>query len=446
MTRRELLASMAAPLAAQPTARKPNIVVLFADDLGYGECGFQGNREIPTPNVDSIARAGVRFSNGYVTAPVCCPSRAGMITGRYQTRFGHEFNLIGKANQGANVGLPLSEKTIADHLKAAGYRTGLVGKWHLGGSPRYHPLRRGFEEFYGFLHEGHFYYPPPYRGGLTRLRTNEPPYDDENPVLRDTKPIVEPEYLTDALAREGAAFIGRNKEKPFFLYLAFNAIHSPMQAPVPLVREFPHIVDEQRRLFAAMLTSMDNAVGRVIGALRDAGVENDTLLIFLSDNGGPTAELTSNNQPLRGGKGQLWEGGIRIPFSMQWKGRIPGGVSYEEPVSSLDILPTALAAAGAKAAPLDGVDLLPYLSQGRGGVPHDSLFWRYGRSMALRRGRWKIVRQPAGRNAPAQFALYDLAADVAETRDLRESAKPDFERLSREVEELNRQMAPPLWN
>ncbi|MEZ5353166.1 MAG: sulfatase-like hydrolase/transferase [Bryobacteraceae bacterium] len=446
LDRRRFLTALAAPFAAQAQRRKPNIVILFADDLGFGECGFQGNREIPTPNIDSIASGGVRFTNGYVTAPVCCPSRAGMMTGRYQTRFGHELNLIGRANLEPNAGLPLTERTMAERYKAAGYATGLVGKWHLGASAPYHPLRRGFDEFYGFLHEGHFYNPPPYRGALTRLRTNEPPYDDANPVMRGTDPIVEPEYLTDALAREAVGFIDRHREHPFFLYLAFNAVHSPMQAPVPLVREFQHIQDEQRRLFAAMLSSMDSAAGRVLSTLRERNLDNDTLVFFLSDNGGPTAELTSTNEPLRGGKGQLWEGGIRVPFAVQWKGRIPGGVTYQEPVTSLDILPTGLAAAGAVGVQgLDGVNLLPYLTGEAKGAPHESLFWRYGRSIALRRGNWKIVRQSQTRNEDAPYRLYDLDRDVGETRDAASVNATELSRLREEVEALNREMVAPLW-
>ncbi|MEO7650804.1 MAG: sulfatase-like hydrolase/transferase, partial [Bryobacteraceae bacterium] len=191
LRRRTFLASLACSAAGQESARKPNVVILFADDLGYGELGFQGNAEIPTPHIDSIARNGVRCTNGYVSAPVCCPSRAGLMTGQYQTRFGHELNAIGKVNKQPGIGLPLSLLTMADHMKAAGYATGLFGKWHLGGTPAYHPMKRGFDEFFGFLHEGHFYYPEPYRGAVTRLRTNEPPYDEENPVLRGIEPVVE---------------------------------------------------------------------------------------------------------------------------------------------------------------------------------------------------------------------------------------------------------------
>jgi arylsulfatase B len=448
LNRRQFLAtltaggSVAAAQQRSGAARKPNIVILFADDLGYGEMGFQGNAEIPTPHTDSIAKAGVRFTQGYVSAPFCCPSRAGLMTGRYQTRFGHEMNAVGKTNLDPKVGLPFSEKTIADYLKAAGYTTGLVGKWHLGGTEPYHPQKRGFDEFYGFLHEGHFFYPPPYRGAVTRLRPNEPPYDDNNPVLRGNEPIVEPEYLTDALAREATAFIERHKEQPFFLYLPFNAIHSPMQAPVPGVKAFEDSIrGEQRRVFAAMLRSMDDAIGKVLGKVRSLGLEENTLIVFLSDNGGPTAELTSSNLPLRGGKGQLFEGGIRIPFAMQWKGRIPAGKTVTHPVISLDLLPTALAAAGAPVpSGRDGVNLLPVVTGQSAAPPHELLFWRYGRNIAVRKGKWKLVRQ-----ASTEFQLFDLDADPSETRDLAASQPAIAAGLQKELDRLNAQMVPPLW-
>lgn len=435
LTRRAFFGSAAVALQA---ARQPNVVILYADDLGSGELGFQGNPEIATPHIDSIARGGVRFEQGYSSAPFCCPARAGLMTGRYQTRFGHELNVVGKANLDPRIGLPLTQRTMADHLKSAGYATGLIGKWHLGSQPQFHPQRRGFDEFFGFLHEGHFYFPPPYRGGVTRLRTNEPPYDDENPILRGQNPVVEQEYLTDALAREAVGFVERNQQRPFYLNLAFNAIHSPMQAPVGLMKEFESIRDEHRRLFAAMLRSMDNAVGRVLTAIKQAGLEENTLIFFASDNGGPTAELTSSNYPLRGGKGQLYDGGIRVPFAMRWKGRVPEGKVVREPATALDILPTALDAAGVTAPRLDGLSLLKPLPKER------PLYWRYGQNAALRLGQWKIVRQsPPGK--AAEFQLFDLTQDPSEIADLSAAQPQRFDALRAEFRRLDAQMAPPLW-
>jgi len=462
----------AAPGAAQPKPRKPNIVLIVVDDLGYGELSCQGNPQVPTPNIDSIAAGGVRFTNGYVSAPVCSPSRAGFMTGRYQTRFGHEFNAIGVQNREEDIGLPLQEKTLADLLKREGYATGLVGKWHLGASRAYQPLRRGFDEFYGFLHEGHFYVPPPYRGVMTWFRVSslpeeagerlirgnyvfsthmgntEPPYDRENPILRGFQPVDESKYLTDAWAREAVAFIGRHATEPFFLYLAYNAPHSPMQATLAWMEKFQSIADIHRRIFAGMVGNLDASIGKVLEALRRHRLEDDTLVILFSDNGGPTRELTSSNAPLRAGKGHVYEGGIRIPFLIKWKGRLPAGKVYERPVISLDVAPTALAAAGAgERLPdnLDGVDLLPYLTGKNSGAPHRTLFWRYGNRVALREGDWKLVREPRRGQKTAPFELYNLAADIGEGRDLAAAHPEIVKRLAAELERYNRQMAAPLW-
>ncbi len=419
--RREFLAGLTglngAASRLHAAGRRPNIVLLLADDLGYGELGCQGNPEIPTPHIDSIARAGVRFTNGYVTAPFCCPSRAGILTGRYQTRFGCELNPVGKQNLLPGVGLPETEKTMAAYLREAGYRTGLIGKWHLGGTEKYHPLTRGFDEFYGFLHEGHFYQPRNNERIVSRLRKNEPPYDDGNPVMRGREAIEEPEYFTRALAREACRFIDRAVEKagkPFFLYLPFNAVHSPMQAEPKDLDRFAHVADPHRRIFAAMLSVLDEAVGKVLGMLKEKGVERDTMVVFLSDNGGPTAELTSSNKPLRAGKGQLYEGGVRVPFLIRYPAMLRGGRVEERAVSSLDLMPTFLRLAGAGkklAHPLDGVDLLRPQKE-------RTLYWRYGNSGALRMGDWKVVRQNRGREMGAEWELFDLKKDPIESRNL----------------------------
>lgn len=443
MTRRQLLAAPVLLARGWAAARKPNVLVIVADDLGYGELGCQGNKQIPTPHIDSIAQNGVRFASGYVTAPVCSPSRAGIMTGRYQTRFGHEFNAIGLQNKLPGIGLPLSEETIANRLKSAGYSTGLVGKWHLGGTPPFNPTRRGFDEFFGFLHEGHFYVPPSQKDIASHLRDPEPAYDEQNPILRGTEPIHEKEYLTEAFTREGLSFIDRHYKQPFLLVVTYNAIHSPMQAKPEYMRRFDYIDDQHRRVFAAMEASLDDGVGALLSKLRERKIEQDTLVFFVSDNGGPTQELTSNNQPLRGGKGQLWEGGIRTPAMMQWKGHVPAGKVYDHPVISLDIFATAAAAAGARGRAVDGVDLLPYLAGHNPGAPHELLFWRYGRSIAVRKGTWKLVRQPEkGNNA---FHLFDLSSDIAETTDLASQKPALAHELEAALTEMNSQMVEPLW-
>jgi len=440
-------AAAATSVAAQ--TRRPNIVVILADDLGYGELSCQGNPQIPTPHIDSIAANGVRFTDGYVSAPYCAPSRAGIMTGRYQTRFGHERNVVGDANLNPKIGLPLSETTIASLLKAEGYATAAFGKWHLGAAPQFWPQRRGFDEFFGFLHEGHFYLPPPYKGGTTRLRANEPPYDAENPLRRGADPIEEKLYLTDAITREATSFIDRHAANPFFLYVPYNAVHSPMQAATEYMQRFNGIGDEHRQVFAAMLSALDDGVGAILERLRANHLEENTLVVFLSDNGGPTGELTSSNAPLRGFKGQLWEGGIRIPFMMQWKGKIPAGRTLQQPVISLDLLPTALAAAGI-AQPsnlaIDGVDLLPLVTGKSQNPPHASLFWRYGNAIALRRGDWKVIRQPAGPKAPpASFELYSLRNDRSEAHNLAAAEPGRLRDLQAELERFNAEMKAPLW-
>ncbi|MFZ5830464.1 MAG: sulfatase-like hydrolase/transferase, partial [Planctomycetota bacterium] len=449
--------------------RQPNIVILLADDLGYGELGCQGNPQIPTPHIDSIAAGGIRCTEGYVTAPNCSPSRAGLLTGRVPTRFGYEFNPIGARNEEPGVGLPTEQMTIAEILHGAGYATALVGKWHQGGTAPYHPLRRGFDEFVGFLHEGHFYVPPPWHGVTTMLRRrtlpgggagrwesgnliysthmghDEPPYDANNPILRGGQPVAETNYLTDALTREATDFVARRRDEPFLLYVAYSAVHSPLQGADAYMRRFAHIPDMQRRIFAAMLANMDDSVGAILGELRAHGLEEDTLVFFLSDNGGPTRELTSSNRPLRGEKGDMYEGGIRVPYLMQWKGRLPAGEVYRKPVSSLDLLPTALAAAGLPAPKdTDGVNLLPFLTGDSDEAPHRILFWRQGQKTALREDQWKLVRQAGGKQK-LRWELYDLEQDIGETRDLSGTMPEKVEELERVWQEWNGEMAEPLF-
>ena len=435
MTRRAFVGAAAA-CSMPASTRRPNVVLIVADDLGYGETGMQGNPEIPTPHIDSIARQGVRFTQGYASAPFCCPSRAGLMTGRYQTRFGHELNAIGRDNNKPGVGLPLTETTLATRLKGLGYRTACIGKWHLGGSPDFHPQRRGFDEFFGFLNEGHYYVPPPHEGVESHLRNPEPPYDEDNPIRRGSTPVVEKEYFTRAITREALRFLNKRSSDPFFLYLPYNAVHSPMQAALDYSKRFAHIKDLQRRVFAGLLSAMDDSIGAILKRVPD-----DTLVIFLSDNGGPTAELTSSNKPLRGFKGQMYEGGLRVPFAMRRKGRIPAGRTYDRPVISLDIVPTVLAAAG-EAVPdnLDGVDLLPYLGGKQTGDPHQTLFWRLGHNTALRHGDWKLVRQ-----GKSDFALYDLSRDPAESQDLTAQQPSIAADLRAKHADLNAQMVQPLW-
>jgi arylsulfatase A-like enzyme len=414
--------------AAEPAKRtKPNILIILADDLGYGELTCQGNRQIPTPNIDSIARNGVRFTSGYVSGPYCSPTRAGLLTGRYQQRFGHEFNPGPIGTESRAFGLPLNETTLAERLKSAGYATGMFGKWHLGNRPKFRPNRRGFDEFFGFLGGAHSYV----NAGAAA-----------NPILRGNTRVNSIDYTTDSFGREAVAFIEAHHHEPWFVYLPFNAVHAPLQA-LPKYRErFPHIADERRRTFAAMLSAMDDHVGLVLSKIRALGLEDDTFIVFLSDNGGPTAITTSSNGPLNGYKAQVWEGGIRVPFLVQWKGHIPAGKVYEGPVIQLDIHPTALAVAGIKApaeAKLDGVNLLSYLTGENQNAPHQALFWRFGIQRAVRKGDWKLTDLG---NGPK---LFNLATDIGEKSDLAATNSAKIQELEADYKAWNAMNIDARW-
>jgi arylsulfatase A-like enzyme len=423
--------------------RPPNIVVIVADDMGYGDIGSYGGKDIPTPNVDALAAGGIRFTDAYVSGVVCGPTRAGLMTGRYQQRFGEEFN-IGLVPAHRDVGLPIEEVTMADRLKAAGYRTALVGKWHLGFAPRFRPQARGFDEFFGFLAGAHTYLGPG---------------NDLNPVYDGDSVVRNVTYLTDMFAERAVSFIARAGEsRPFFLYLAFNAVHVPTQVTERYLARFSHIPDAQRRTYAAMLSAMDDGIGRMLTALREAHLEEQTLIFFFSDNGGPTTVggvNGSSNGPLRGSKAQTWEGGIRVPFIVRWKGHLPEGRIESRPIIQLDVLPTALAAAGIVARPewkLDGVNLLPFLAGQRAGAPHDALYWRSGGRMAVRQGDWKLVRMTDIRLAEDTGAvdlsaaeLYNLKDDIGESRNVAAQNPAKVRELAAVFQRWNADLARPRW-
>ncbi|MBL8175602.1 MAG: sulfatase-like hydrolase/transferase [Bryobacterales bacterium] len=427
--RRFLASAFLSPFALPAQTRKPNIVLLVADDLGFAEIGVQGCKDIPTPNIDSIAKSGVRFSHGYVTCPVCSPTRAGLLTGRYQQRFGHEFN-PGPASQASDdFGLPLNEVTLADRLKSLGYATGMVGKWHLGYRPAYLPTRRGFDEFFGFPGGAHSYLDWKDRGR------------EGNPVMRGAIPVEETTYLTDAFAREAAAFIEKHKSRPFFLYMPFNAVHAPLEVFQKYHDRFASIADSRRRTYAGMMSAMDDAIGRILSKLREHRIEDDTLVFFVADNGGPTLQTTSSNLPLRGYKGQVYEGGIHVPFLLQWKRHLPKGVVYEKPVIAIDIHPTAVAVAGGMpGAGLDGVNLIPYLTGQNRRAPHEALFWRFGPQWAVRKGDWKLLA--SGQGTPE---LYNLGTDLAEKNDLAASLPDRVKELQAAYDDWNTKNIPAKW-
>jgi arylsulfatase A-like enzyme len=415
--------------------RPPNILLIVGDDMGFADVGFQGCKDIPTPNLDALAKSGVRFTNGYVSAPYCAPTRAGLLTGRYQQKFGFETNPVGP-----ETGLPLTEKTIADRLKAHGYATALVGKWHLGAKPEMHPMKRGFAEFFGFLGGAHSY---------TRL----------NGIMRGTTPIDMLDYTTDAFGREAVSFINKHSGKPWFLYLAFNAVHTPLEATDARLAKFSGETNEMRRTYDAMMLALDEEIGAVLKAVDDSGQREDTLVFFISDNGGPTMKGTamngSRNGKLRGSKRTTLEGGIHVPYIVSWKNKVKPGAVFDEPVIQLDLTATALAAAGVDTggATLDGVNLMPYLTGEKTGKPHDALYWRFGAQMAIRDGDFKLVRYDTNadtntgkKGQPVSEAkLYNLKDDIGEKNDLASAMPEKVKEMQAKWDAWNATLAKPLW-
>jgi arylsulfatase A-like enzyme len=420
--------------AVAPAAQKPNLLVIIADDLGVGDIGFSGGKQFPTPHIDRIAREGVVLTSGYLTAPVCSPSRAGYLSGRYQQRFGHEFNpAVGNVEQ---TGLPLSEKLLPARLREAGYHTAIIGKWHLGTSAAFQPLARGFhEQPLGFL-GGARDYLGDVRGPARTL-------------LKDGKPAAAKGYLTHQFGDEAVAFIQRRKEAPapWFLYMAFNASHTPMDTTPELLARVPASVPPGRRKIAAMTMALDDNVGKLLAALEATGQADRTLVVFTSDNGGAPASNASNLH-LRGHKGNTFEGGIRTAMAVRWPGVTKPGTTLDAPTNTLDLTATYLAAAtGSVPTEFDGRDLAPALGGKATLDPARPLFWRMGQHWAVRAGDWKLVCVREGRRNKANptSLLVNLKEDPSEKTDL--SAKHPEKR--KELETLFRNwektLAKPLW-
>ena len=478
----------AAPALAAPAAPpRPNLIVIVADDLGYGDTGVYGSPHVKTPHIDALAKDGVRFTQGYVAHPVCAPSRAALMTGRYQTRFGYEFNPVGRDRTG---GVSREEVFLPQILKDAGYATGMVGKWHLGQPAGYHPLDRGFDSFFGVLtgatsfmtdfQPGDEEITPPGAGASFGLAegVRAPPGASEAekmtllrqaaPVYRGREAVEEPDYLTDAFTREALNFIDASAPGPFFLYLAHTTPHTPLQAPAAYIARNSAIADKGQRVYAAMVTSLDDSVGRLRAALKARDLDRNTVIVLISDNGCAGYVGTAcTNGPLNGFKGLHLEGGVRVPYIVSWPGGFRSGGVEDQVVSSLDIVPTAAALAGA-ALPrgTDGENLVPYLSGPKPKGFERRLFWRTGPNYAVRDGAWKLWSvnraepgetestaagiTPDGVQAKASSQgvydmLYNLADDPGESRNLAAARPEVVARLKAVIAEWDRGNVPAQW-
>lgn len=469
----------------QPVAggadRPPNIIVILADDLGYNDItaggGGVANGLVPTPNIDSIAHDGVTFDIAYAANATCSPSRAAILTGRYPTRFGFEFTSVPKAfarsvasylpnklhpriyhseNErgmppAAEQGVPASEITIAEVLRARGYHTMHIGKWHLGEAPALRPEAQGFDESLGFMGGAGMYLPAHDQNVENSKQDFDPidhwiwpnlPYAVQWNGSRRFSPTG---YLTDYFADEAVNAIDANRNRPFFLYLAFNAPHTPLQASRADYDALSNIADHRMRVYAAMIRALDLGVGKVLEKLRADGLDGNTLVIFTSDNGGAWyVGLPDLNRPYRGWKATFFEGGVRVPFFLRWPGHLPAGEHARGPADHLDIFTTVAAAAGASVPndrKIDGTNLLPFMQTQTQTPPHDVLFWRSGRYRVVRSGDWKLQVS----ENPQRIWLFDLMSDPTEHVDL-SAQQPDRVREMRAMLDAHdAEMPPPLW-
>ena len=463
--------------------RPPNIVLIVADDLGINDITAEGQGKgvagglVPTPNIDAIASQGADFLTAYSANATCSPSRAALMTGRYPGRFGFEFtavpdqlakyvpryspqnrpyptiyhaNLQGQAPPMGQMGMPASEITIAELLRSRGYHTVHIGKWHLGEAPGMRPEDQGFDESLGFM-PGASKYEPDTAGPNAKLPGD--PLDrllwlglNDAVQLNGGLPFHAGQYMTDYLSREAAAAIATNRNRPFFLYLAYNAPHTPFQATRADYDALAAIKDPRTRVYGAMVRALDRGVGRVMAALKDQGLDRNTVVIFTNDNGGAWyAGLPDINRPYRGWKGTFFEGGIRVPFFIRWPARIEPGQRLAMPTMHVDVLPTLAAAAGVGLPadrPIDGINLLPFVRGHEAQPPQRrTLFWRSGGYEAVRDGNWKLQVS----HNPARTWLFDLAADPTERADLSSTRRDVVQRLRAELAAHDRQLTKPLW-
>ena len=404
---------------------KPNIIVILVDDAGYADFGFMGSKDLLTPNLDKLAAGSVRFTDAHVTATVCSPSRAGLLTGKYQQRFGYE------CNEGDGyTGMDTAQNIIPKLLKQQGYATAAFGKWHLGFEPGQHPLQKGFEYYYGFLSGGRSYF-------YQRNKDDRPGV--KTALLENHQQVKFEGYLTDVLGDKAAAYIKENKGHPFFIYWAPNAVHTPMEASKADMEKF---AGHPRQKLAAMTYSLDRAIGKIIDELKQQGLFENTLIFFLSDNGG-AHNNQSSNLPLKGFKGNKYEGGQRVPFMLSWPKQITKGTVFRGITSSLDILPTTLQAAGIKMEPEyqpDGVSLLPFLKGIQKGNPHQQLVWRKDAAAAIRFNQYKLIQVKG-----VGDRLYDLSKDPGEINDLQQFRPAVYSMLKQKLAVWELDKMKPIW-
>tara|TARA_B100000212_G_scaffold290918_1_gene232495 strand:- start:446 stop:1849 length:1404 start_codon:yes stop_codon:yes gene_type:complete len=420
----------------------PNIIIIISDDQGYADVGFHGSKEIFTPNIDRIAKNGVVFSQGYVSYAVCSPSRAGLITGRYQNRFGYTRNIL-LAPKDSLMGLPISEQTLPEVLNNVDYKTKAIGKWHLGAHESLVPEKRGFDEFFGFLIGGHRYFPD----DLTLNDLTEASRQMDGYITRiydNGKRINTKKYLTEELSDNAVKFIEDNSEDPFFLYLSYNAPHTPLQATETDLERNNHIDVEKRRTYAAMVSSMDDGVGLILDKLEEKNISENTIVVFFSDNGGVEWYNFSDNGPLRGIKGDFFEGGIRVPFTMQWPKKIKPGTNYNKPIIALDVFATVVSAASAEKFiknNIDGVNLIPFINGDVNGSPHDYLFWKNPDKDidVIRDNRYKYIR------VKDDEYIFDLDNDLSEENNIISSSRHIYQDLKLKFKEWEKDMIDPVF-
>lgn len=431
-------------------ASRPNIIIIMTDDQGYADVGFNGSKDITTPELDKLANSGTICTSAYVAHSFCGPSRAGLLTGRYPHEFGSQFNLPANSEESVGEGIPLSEKFISSVLQESGYRTGVIGKWHLGAVEGYEPKDRGFDDFYGFLGGGHNYFPDDYvtKYNQQKAAGNKHIWEYLTPLQRNGVEVTEDEYLTDELSHDAVRFVSESSknDKPFFLYLAYNAPHTPLEAKEEDMQKFSHIKDKARRTYAAMVYAVDRGVGELVEALKATNQYDNTLIVFLSDNGGRT-DQGANNFPLRGVKGDTYEGGFRVPMFFHWPNKIPAGKKFDYPVTALDFYPTFASIANAKIPQdkqLDGKDILNDLVKGENPRKGEMIFAMRHRNgfsdVGVREGDWKATK---AYNGP--WKLYDIQKDMGETNDLSKQNPEQLKTMVLGAEMWSKKHTEPRW-